>query len=320
MYKILAYITAYCDKNALDACLHGISNQSYPVDRVFILDNSPEPLIISDVSCLPLTVKNAQENLGIAFGISEALELAVKGKYDFLWMFDQDSIPAPDCLERLILTFDENVNKKCLSIGIISPTPIDSRTGEIIQPAVFKGDHFEGFPVDNFNSPYQCDSPITSGSLLAVYTADSVAPPDIRLFIDGVDLDYGLRLKNGDYQNIVVPNAILQHTFGTPVELCLFGVNKIFQRYSALRYYYICRNHTYLELSFSKGFYKFTCVLRRLQFLGSQFVWIPMIETENKLQKIWACLRGTYYGLMGDLDQQFSSRYNVLSYFKQSEI
>ena len=318
MYKILAYVTAYCDKNALDACLQGIGNQSYPVDRVFILDNSPEPLSISDVSCLPLTVKNAPKNLGIAFGISEALDFAIKKEYDFLWMFDQDSITSPDCLEKLIITFDEKSSERYLPIGIISPTPIDSRTGNIIQPAIFKNDHFEGFLVDNAKSPYLCDSPITSGSLLAVHTANSVAPPDIRLFIDGIDLDYGLRLKNADYQNIVVPNAMLQHTFGTPVKLSLFGTRKIFQRYSALRYYYICRNHTYLELSFSKGPYKVTCVLRRLKFLTSQFVWIPMIENDSKLKKMWACLQGTYYGLIGDLDLQFYSKHRVLSSLHQS--
>ncbi len=42
---------------------------------------------------------------------------------------------------------------------------------------------------------------------------------------------------------------------------------KALQLYSPLRYYYICRNQTYLELQHSEGWYRVTCSLRRIKYL-----------------------------------------------------
>ncbi|MGB3672093.1 MAG: glycosyltransferase [Phormidesmis sp.] len=307
MFKVLTYITAYQDRDALCQCIQSIQQQNFSVDKVVVVDNSPSALLPCETnSRLPidLLVWHYPENIGISGGLAQAIPWANSQEYDFIWMLDQDSEPSFDCLHCLIQAY-EKLTADCL-VGIVAPIAIDPRTKYVIAPVDFINDGFREVKHLENEQAYLCDSPITSGSLLYLKAAESVSPPDPRLFIDGVDLDYGFRLTQAGYRNFVISAAILRHNFGEPTVVHFFGRRFFFQEYSALRYYYICRNHTYLELKFSQGLHrKITCGLRRIRFLAGRVARLAVGATEHKFQKMYACLRGTYYGFLGDLDQQF---------------
>ena len=305
--RVIAYITAYEDLSSLCRCIQAIRAQNYPVERIVVVDNSSVPLLETEKAQGEegsLLVWSYPENIGVAGGLNKIIPWASCQAYDFVWMFDQDSEPSLDCLHYLIQAYERLAAD--FSIAIVAPIAIDPRTNYIIAPVNFINNRFrEAKHLEN-EQAYLCDSPITSGSLLYLKAAESVSLPDPRLFIDGVDLDYGFRLTQAGYRNFVISAAVLRHNFGEPKVVRLFGRRFFFQEYSALRYYYICRNHTYLELKFSQGLYrKITCGLRRIRFLASRVARLAVGATEHKFQKMYACLRGTYYGFLGDLDQQF---------------
>ncbi|MBW4474001.1 MAG: glycosyltransferase family 2 protein [Stenomitos rutilans HA7619-LM2] len=301
-YTVAAYITAYEDAIALNECLTAIRAQSYLIKKIVIVDNSLRSLELSDANREDdrLLIWHHPENIGIAGGLSLATQWAVQQGYDFLWTFDQDSAPASDCLERLLEAYGE-FTTEAYAISMMAPTAIDARTGQIVKPSLFLGDRFRGFLPDNPTVPYECDAPITSGALVWLQTVDRVEPPAIGLFIDGLDLDYGLRLRQAGFHNLVVPGAAMYHRFGVPFQVELLGKKKAFQLYSPLRYYYICRNHTYLELAHSKGWYRFTCALRRAKFLLLTLLKILLLDSNSKSQKAIACIIGTYHGFLGKL-------------------
>jgi len=91
--KVAAYITAY-GIAAVYKCIQAISKQSYQVIAVLVLDNSPVSIIQYD----SIVVSHHPENIGIGEGLMIGIRWAIKG-YEFLWVFDQDSVPAPNCLE-----------------------------------------------------------------------------------------------------------------------------------------------------------------------------------------------------------------------------
>lgn len=309
LYKVVAYVTAYKDKTALHKCIEAINTQDYQVRKIVVVDNSPVALLGEDEE--NILVWFYPDNIGISGGLSKMMFWAKNRSYDFVWMFDQDSIPSTNCLTQLIQAYDRLVIDR--SVGIVAPTPIDHRTQRIVEPACFVNDRFRGVELPRNGQIRECDSPITSGSLLWLNTLDTVSPPDVRLIIDGIDLDYGLRLRQAGYGNFLIPQATMSHNFGSPRTLCFLGRQRVFQTYSAFRYFYICRNHTYLEMSFSQGVYKLTCSLRRIKFLCSQIFWLLLVAefgecAESKPKKIWACLRGTYHGFCGSLDQHFYGR------------
>ncbi|PSB34653.1 glycosyltransferase family 2 protein [Stenomitos frigidus] len=301
-YNVAAYITAYEDASALNDCLTAIRSQFYPIKQIIIVDNSTRSLERSEANRADdrLLTWHHPENIGIAGGMTLAIQWAVQHEYDFLWTFDQDSAPAPDCLERLLQAYAELATED-YAIGMMAPTAIDARTGQTVKPSRFLGDRFRGFLPDNAISPYECDAPITSGALVWLQTVDRVEPPDIGLFIDGIDLEYGLRLRQAGFHNLVVPGANMYHRFGEPFQVELFGKKKVFQLYSPLRYYYICRNHTYLELRHSNGSYRLTCCLRRMKFLLLTLLKILAFDSDAKPQKAIACIIGTYHGFLGKL-------------------
>lgn len=300
-YQVAAYITAYEDAEALNACIAAIRVQSYPVQQIVVVDNSqqPLPLVPDHSSDNALLVWFHPENIGIAEGLERAIDWAFQQSYDFLWTFDQDSVPAPDCLELLVEAYVERA-KLGHEIGIVAPKAIDARTGETVRPSLFLGDRFQGFQPADPSLPYKCDAPITSGSLVWMKAAEKIPPPDRNLFIDGIDLDYGLRLRKAGFHNWVIPSAVMYHRFGTPLQVQLFSKKKALQLYSALRYYYICRNQTYLELQHSEGWYQLTCSLRRIKYLLLT-IGIILIFDYPKIQKISACVAGTYHGFRGKL-------------------
>ena len=300
-YTVAAYITAYDDAIALNACVTALQSQSYPIQSILIVDNSAQPLrLLEEQADDRLVVWHHPKNIGIAGGMALAIQWARQHQYDFLWTFDQDSTPAPDCLEKLLEAYRALATKE-YAIGMMAPTAIDARTGQTVKPSLFLGDRFRGFLPDHPTAPYECDAPITSGALVWLGTVDRVAPPDEGLFIDGIDLDYGLRLRQAGFHNVMVPGAAMYHRFGVPFQVKLFGKKKAFQLYSPLRYYYICRNHTYLELQHSNGWYRFTCSLRRVKFLLLTLLKIMAFDFGSKVQKAIACVIGTYHGFIGKL-------------------
>lgn len=305
--KALACIIAYQDLTSVRQCVYSIWGQSNLTCPILIIDNSPRSLDLSDLTQSTndlVTVLHHPENIGIAGGLVLAIEWSIAQGYDFLWIFDQDSTPEPDCLSQLLQVFIQ-LSQENIAVGIIAPTAIETRTGEVIQPANFCRDHFQGFSPKATTAPFECDAPITSGSLISLKAAQLVAPPDQRLFIDAVDLEFGLRLKQAAFHNFVVPSAILNHHFGTPKVTTFLGQKKVIQVYSGLRHFYISRNYTYLELKFSRGGYKVTCGLKRIKRLLFSIVKILLFDPDQKIQKVSACLLGTWDGFTGNLNRKW---------------
>ncbi|MEB3182032.1 MAG: glycosyltransferase family 2 protein [Nostocaceae cyanobacterium] len=298
-FKIIAYITAYEDQQAVNNCLSAIKNQSIPITNIFIVDNSSNQSITISTQDT-LIIEHHPENLGVSGGFNIALKWAIKHNYDFIWTFDQDSLPTTNCLEILLRVY-QKLSADNYQIGIIAPTPMDTKTQEVVQGAVFDRYYFIGCEHQEHLELYECDAPITSGSLMNLAATKTISPPRADLFIDGVDMDYGMRLKKQGFHNIIVTQAIMYHNFGTPIQVKLFNQERYIQKYSALRHYYICRNHTYLETLYAQGWYRFISLLWRTKYMVYTIFWISLYDDEGKFVKVWACLLGTYHGLIGKL-------------------
>ncbi|MFB6274796.1 MAG: glycosyltransferase family 2 protein [Halothece sp.] len=300
---IVAYITAYEDPEAVQTCLDGINCQSQPVEAIIIVDNSIQSPLNSSAlrSNAKLTINSCPENVGVAKGLRIGLAWAFEQGYDFLWTFDQDSVPASDCLEKLLKTY-YSFHQPDYPLGIVAPTAWDLQTETTITAANFHKDQFLGYACPEAISPYECDAPITSGSLISLSAAKSVFShsPIAELFIDGVDLEYGMSLKAQGYHHLIVPDALLYHRFGSPMTVTVWGKQKQIYQYSALRHYYLCRNYTYLTMRYAQGKFRLSALRRRLTYLikTSLLIWLFDPSTKaKKFRKIGACWRGTGEGI-----------------------
>lgn len=302
--KVAAYITLYNDLQAAQNCIAAIQSQSVPISKLLVLDNSQTELL-DKYKYNYITAFHRPDNAGIGYGLALAINTAIESGYDFLWVFDQDSIPASNCLERLLDSYNL-YSKDNYPIATVAPTAIDIKTNSVVQGVIFNGKYFIACEHQIYQPAYECDAPITSGSLINLTAAKTIALPRDDLFIDGIDLDYGLRFKLNNFHNIIVTNAIMQHNFGDCREVNFLNRRLFLQSYTALRHYYICRNHTYLEIRYAQGFCRLVSLLYRCKYMLFTIIKIILYDNNDKIKKIWACLLGTYDGIRGKLGKKYN--------------
>jgi GT2 family glycosyltransferase len=102
--KVCAVVVTHNRRDLLVECLAALDAQIRPPDRVLVVDNASTDgtaeLIRADypnVELLALTV-----NGGGAGGFYAGLRQAHESGYDWIWLMDDDTIPAPSCLTALL--------------------------------------------------------------------------------------------------------------------------------------------------------------------------------------------------------------------------
>jgi rhamnosyltransferase len=304
MYRIAAYITAYEDIEAVEKCITAIKEQTYPVEIIYIIDNSSNLLISTLLKETDVIIQHYPENIGISGGLVLSIQWAIEQNYDFLWTFDQDSQPLTDCLKKLV-DFYEILTKSGKKIGVIAPLPTDVITGQILHGIVFDKYRFIDAPdCKKDKDYYQCDAVITSGSLVCLNSAKNVPLPNKDLFIDAVDWEYCMNFKKAGYDIYVIKSAILKHRFGNSrsAKALIRERNVTIYNYPPLRYYYMSRNHTFIEMELAK---KENALLQsiaaRIKFVLITIAKFIFYERQFLGLKCWACLKGTYDGFTGKL-------------------
>ncbi len=305
--KILAYVTAYQDEKAVQTCLQAVVRQSLIISHGLVVDNSPSPLT------LPPWVSNwttihRPDNIGVAGGMTLALQMAIEQHFDFLWLFDQDSHPAVDCLEQLLKMYQAQQQPNH-PVGIVAPRVIDQTMDRDIGAAVFDRYRFKEYLPDWRKMTWvECDAPIVSGMLISLAAAKKIAGPRLELFLDGVDLEYGLQLRRAGFHNLIVGQAILYHHLGTPLQVRHRNRSYFIHNYSPLRSYYYYRNQTYIETHYAASRYYVWAFLHRWKVAAKDMI-LTIFYREQKLLRIYAVFLGTCHGIRGCLgkSEKFST-------------
>ncbi len=302
-YRVAAYITAYQELEALDKTVTAIQRQSYPVEEMFIVDNSRTELV-SGNRYKNTAVEFHPENLGVAGGLKIAINWAIEKGYDFLWLFDQDSEPGSDVLEKLLVKHHE-LSESGEKIGILAPVILDINTKQEVAGCVFQRYKLVPIPgCSEIKDFYRCDGVITSGSLVDISIAKHVEPPIEELFLDAVDYAYCMNFRNKGYEIIVVKDTIMKHRIGNYSKVkdrFVKGNEVITFICSPSRYYYACRNHTFFETRTSEKAMLYLSIMYRTKLSIKMIVRIIRYEPDLVLHKVWACIVGTFDGFRGKL-------------------
>lgn len=171
------------------------------------------------------------KNMGIAAALQQGLMYAYDNGYRLLLTLDQDSQICEGALAEMIRVLNEN--HAIASVGpAYSP---EYKTATQAEPELV-----------NYL--------ITSGNLTKVKEAVCCGGFDEGMFIDSVDFDFSLRLRENGYLVAKAPGAHLQHSIGeTYSPKGIFSFVKL-EMHSPLRFYYIFRNHRLLCNRYRKVF------------------------------------------------------------------
>lgn len=260
-----------------------LNSISKNVSRIYIVDNGSDNQ--AEIRGLLDGYENVQfhvnkKNEGIAKALNQLCENAQADGFQHLITLDQDSV----CPENMVSEYQKYISDS--SIGLVCPLIRDRNV-------VFENQEF-------IEEATEVDHCITSASMLSLKVWEEVNGFDESMYIDGVDFDFGDRVRKRGKKIVRLNKVVLLHEIGhIQVRRFLFWKTRV-KNHSAFRKYYIARNTVYLA---RKRKSKVLYVKAYLQ-VAKQAGMVLFYEEEKK-QKLNSIWRGMIDGASAKLESKW---------------
>ena len=221
------------------------------VDNIIFVDNSEDYIVKEEVRKWLLSMVSSdtnyldlESNCGIAYAQNRGIEFAKRLGARFVLLLDQDSALPSDMVSDLMTVYKNLVNDG-QRVATVGPSFLDEKTNELAKIIRHRNLRVHKTIPNHLQSFEIADYVISSGSLIPVEVLNEVGDMDEKLFIDWVDIEWGMRAKLHGYASYVAPKVIMRHSIGD--EYVNFG-NKNINLHTDFRNYFIVRNSIYLSL------------------------------------------------------------------------
>ena len=242
--KSIASVTvAYNGTAVLRRHLNSLRKQTRKLDEIIVVNNAStdDTMAVLRSEYPEVTVLDQPENKGVGGGLASGLSYAVLNRrHDWVWLFDQDSVPEPDALQRLLIAFQE-LEPRAERIGILASRCVHSESGMTFRGFCWDGGKLRQAPLPQENISF-VDSVITAGTLIAREALEAVGLPRPDFFIDFVDHEHCFRLRRHGFSIAVIRDSVLEHAIGEPRKVRVLGWTKYWTDHAPWRQYYMTRN------------------------------------------------------------------------------
>jgi GT2 family glycosyltransferase len=323
--RVLAHIHTYNDADIIDRTIESVLRQTRPVDGILVVDNASADGTLDRPSLRHVTILRHRENLGTSGSVITGMRFALEHNYDWIWVFDADSTPEPDALERMLEFYsglppesqDETACLACLPYNQVDGLPLHgslaTRFGRV---------HIRPTPNRRY---YSFHVTIWSGSLYRLAAVRQIGLPNPDYVLDWGEYEYGYRVMKAGYKSYIHQDAIMRHNIRgnqslQPFKLTLRPLIITFYEDPPIRCYYVCRNTLYFTLYDyeDRRFGLLRPALWRVRpapgrpGLMRGVVWQLLFFTMNFLLRprthaaqISACFRGIWHGLTGNIAARY---------------
>lgn len=261
-----------------------------PKSPILVIDNASEDRTVSivsgmDIPGMTLQTRPTNEGVGKAFnlGLKQAKRVGAK----WMMLLDQDSTPRPSMLQKLL----EAPAERC---GALFPTVRCRSFPDVVHPPMdWTGHGLAPVSLPGGTAPewITVDTSISSGALYRVDALEVIGGFNEDYFIDFVDHECHLRLREAGYTLWWVPKAEMLHELGRIQRMTESG---LWIEHPPYRYYYMARN----------------MMLGYRRFGGLRAVWHLMKEMRAHADRLKrnsdgaaACIawmkRGAWHGMLG---------------------
>lgn len=237
--NILGVIVTYHPDMELRGRVEKIRHQ---VDKLLIIDNKSASdcvLMIQRISTdLGVDVIENESNLGIAEALNQGFKYAERfgDRYSWVLTLDQDSDCYSTLIEQLISAYDHCPFRD--EVGMIGTNYREKTTARILHEKTTEDEDWEEVK----NLP-------TSGCITSLTAFSEVGEFRTDFFIDYVDTEYCMRLRDKGYRVLISPKIGMIHPLGyyraSKLHELIRGESMV-TSYPPLRHYYWMRNGTTL--------------------------------------------------------------------------
>jgi len=228
-------------------------------------------------------------NLGLASALNRGLSLAIEQGYLWCVVLDQDTIVDGNLLSGLAETWRACPYRE--HAVMLAPNYRSPSGSRIAYPT---------------NSVWQfVQAPVTSGSLIYTAIIAQVGGMRENFFIEGIDIEFALRLRSFGLQVVASGLPLMTHGAGAAEERRFFGRTITVTHHSPSRYFLQYRNLAWIMRRYRK---QESLWCRTAIFSMAKRCCIIILFERQRLHKLWAILNGICVGLMQA--QDFGKKYD----------
>ncbi|MFC5729572.1 MULTISPECIES: glycosyltransferase family 2 protein [Nocardioides] len=213
--SVAVVVVTYNRADLLEKMLAGLAALDRAPDAVYVVDNASTdhtPDVLAASTLPGLATIRTTENLGGAGGFHLGLKTAYQRGHDVMWLMDDDVIPAPDCLARLL-----EADGSCL-VAVR-----EDRAGALVEKAAVRFDLRNPLAVApkraSVESTYatraampatvEVENVAFEGFLVRRDVIERIGLPDPSYFIFYDDVDFAIRARRAGYRIRAVRDAVL---------------------------------------------------------------------------------------------------------------
>lgn len=184
-----------------------------------------------------IVVIHNQQNLGVAKALNQGIRHWIAQGIDWCFLFDQDSQIDSDFIDTMLTELSKSESYVAAYVPLYYAENLQ-QYGDIIQVTANKLIRISAKQLDQSELIWASYA-ISSGSLINLASYQAIGEHDENLFIDFVDIEWGLRANALGYRMLTNAKAILKQQLGDK-PLFLFGMRIV--NHSPIRHYYYFRN------------------------------------------------------------------------------
>jgi len=222
--RVCAVIPTYNRRDLLLETVAGLVAQDRPCDRIMVLDNASDDGTGEAVRTAhpDIEVIRNEHNTGSAGGFSGAAEWAVERGYDWVWLIDNDSIPAPDALSELLKAYERFPEAER---PLLLASKVVWTDGSILplNVPIFKRKELGSFYFAAEHATLSLRAAPYAGLLVHRALIERCGLPIEEYFLWNDDIEWTGRLLR-DHLGVLVPTSVLLHkTPGNPTTTAHLG-------------------------------------------------------------------------------------------------
>jgi len=306
--KVLGHIHTLNDEDVIDKSLGALLAQTYPLEEILIVDNGSTDTTLRRSFPAKVTVIRHEQNLGTNGSVITGFRYALAKGYEWVWVFDADSAPREDALERLVELYRGLPPNRQLQVSFLSCLPLDGPDLKPLPTIAFTPRGSTLAKPDPDSPIYNCDVTIWSGCLFQMESVRKIGLPSPDYVLDWGEFEYGYRAMKAGYKGFIHTKSIMYHNIGGRPSLETvtrrFGplVIKTYE-FPPIRCYYMVRNMIYFCLYETRN-RQLTALLRvffKVAKLTASFLLRPLSHGPQ----IRACIRGIWDGLGKNMGKRF---------------
>ena len=251
--SVLAHIHTMNDAAVIEQLLDALRHQTRPPDAILIVDNASTDETLDRAFSEAVKIVRNPKNLGTSGAIRIGFAHALEHGFDWTWIFDADSVPEPDALEKLLAFFERLPPARREQVGFLGGLPLTAAREVKEPPISLEGGRMRRLPVVSVQEFTQCDCSLWSGSLFRMAAVARIGLPSADYMLDIAEVEYGYRARQLGLTSYIVHNGVIHHDVGrTPRAarpLYRFGPSSLASyEFPPARCYYCVRNMIYFWL------------------------------------------------------------------------